>query len=86
MFVVCAQIEQEIAELEEEEKKEKEKTTVVEQPKPIPSPVISNPTMGAPIAPTSSSNSPIVSPVIEQPQTKPGVSDDQFFDDFFGDD
>ena len=80
-------IDAKIAELEEEEKKEKEKTTpAVEQPNTIPSPVISNPTMGAPIVPPQPSSTPTSSPVIEQPKTKPGVSDDQFFDDFFGDD
>ena len=77
-------IDAKIAELEEEERLEKEKQTVAErpaveappkvEPKPVP------PTPVQPAVPVP------VQPVVQPQAPKAGVSDDQFFDDFFGDD
>jgi Type IV secretory pathway, VirD4 components len=75
-------IDAKIAELEEEEKQEKEKLAT-QQPTPQasvgPQPIFHP--LPNPVAPTQ----PQVENVTDK-KDKPGVSDDQFFDDFFGDD
>ncbi len=89
-------IDAKIAELEEEEKREKEaqgggipnpEIPNPEIPNPeIPNPEISTPMETQPQMPVSSPVTPTREPEKPKETTAPKVSDDEFFDDFFGDD
>ena len=74
-------IDAKIAELEEEEKKEKENQQ--NSPSPISNPEIPNPEIPNPEIP---SNEIEVSPSKKEEPDTSKISDDEFFDDFFGDD
>ena len=74
-------IDAKIAELEEEEKKEKENQQ--NSPSPISNPEIPNPEIPNPEIPSGTTE---VSPSKKEEPDTSKISDDEFFDDFFGDD
>lgn len=91
-------IDEKIAEMEKEEQKKKEEAIKVPTsvPTPQPMPTMTNKVPSAmsqsSITPTVVSNQPVNNMVTKEepqsfiPKQDKGISDDQFFDDFFGDD
>lgn len=77
-------IDAKIAELEEEEKKEEIEKEIVKQEEPLVSHQASEPTVSVIDEEYTATNKVIEDNIEEQPR-KQYITDDQFFDDFFGD-